>query len=79
MMERRDAHVGFRSQLLNVQVLGVFGFNPLQHPANQAEMGLAADQRQQRAAARPHQNVIQNFANNLFPQNARIQRPFHHI
>ena len=79
MMERRDAHIGFRRQLIDAEVFRVLAFNTLQHAADQAEVGLPADQRQQRPTARPGQHVIKDFADNLFAQNARVQRALHHI
>ena len=79
MVERRDAHIGLSRQLIDAEVLSVLAFNALQHAADQAEVGLTADQRQQRSPARPGQHVIENFADDLFAKNARVKRAFHHI
>ena len=79
MVERRDAHIRFRRQLIDAEVLCVLAFNTLQYAANQAEVGLTTDQRQQRPPARPGQHVIENFADNLFAKNARVQRALHDI
>lgn len=79
MVKRRDAHIGFRRQLVNAEVFRVLALNALEHAANQAKVRLAAYQRQQRPAARPEQHMVKNFADNLLSENTRIQRPFHHV
>ncbi len=79
MVKRRHAHVRFCRQLLNIQVLGVFHFDLFKYATDQAKVRLATNQCKQRPAARSHQHMIKNFANNLFSQNPRIQRALHHI
>ena len=79
MVKRRDAHIGFRRQLINAEVFRVLALDALQHAANQAEVRLPAYQRQQRPAARSQQHMVKNFADNLLSENTRIQRPFHHV
>ena len=53
MVKRRDAHVGFRRQLVNAEVFRVLALNALEHAANQAKVRLAAYQCQQRPPPGP--------------------------
>ena len=66
-------------ELIDAQRFGVLAFNALQYPAYLAKVRLAADQRHQRAAARPGQHVVQHLTNNLFAENTSVQRAFHHV
>ncbi len=79
VVKRRDAHVRLRGELVNAQVFGVLALNTLEHAAYQAEVGLSADQGEQRPTAGSQQYVVKNFADDLFAENARIQRPPHHV